>query len=77
MVDGIAFDKTSYKTGDKVTATVTDSTRTKSNPTSWDTIFGKLTGSFVIIADGKLTTSGYTWTLVSDNGTVAVLTTTA
>lgn len=77
MANGIAFDKTSYRTGDKVTATVTDDTRVKSNPTSWDTIFGKLTGVFSVTADGKLSTPGYVWTLVSDNGTVAVLTTTA
>ena len=75
--DGITLDKASYAPGDKVTITVVDSKRTKTTPLDWASVFSSLTASLVVVAKGALTAPGYTFTVVSDDGTTAVLTTTA
>lgn len=76
--DGIYFDKAAYKPGDKITVTVILAARTKSDTFTYNTAAGNLTATTYIVADGVLTdASGKTLTLVSDDGTQAVYTTTA
>jgi hypothetical protein len=78
LADGIVFDKTSYNVGDVIRATITLAARTKSDVLSYATAVGNLTATTTIKAAGTLTDSlGKTWTLVSDDGTVAVYTATA
>lgn len=79
MADGITFDKPAgYAPGDKITATVMDSTRKTVDTSSWVTPVAKLTNTLTIVVGGTFTdTAGHKWTVVSDDGTTAVFTTTA
>lgn len=75
MPDGIAFDKTSYKPGDKATITVTLAARTKSDTFDYTTAVGNLSATTTVVADGTLAhTLPQNIVKVSDNGTVAVYT---
>ena len=76
--DGITFDKTSYKPGDTITATVVLAARTKSDTLTFTTAVGNLTATTKVVADGSIADSlNHVWKLVSDDGVTAVYTTTA
>lgn len=78
--DGITFDRNPaiYAPGDKITATIVDSTRKKVDTTNWVTALAALQNTLTIVMKGTFSdTSAHVWTLVSDDGTTAVLTTNA
>ncbi len=78
MPDGISLDKSTYKPGDTITATVTLAARSKSDTISYASAVGNLTVTTKIVADGTISDSlSKTWKLVSDDGVTAVYTTTA
>lgn len=75
MPDGITFDKTSYKPGDRATVRVELAGRKKTDSFTYETAVGNLTSTTTISADGTLShTLPGAITLVSDDGTVAVYT---
>lgn len=78
MADGIKFDKTSYKTGDLATVTVTQAGRTITDTLNFATAAGTLTSTTKLVADAtkdSLTHSAAGEVkLVSDDGVTAVYT---
>lgn len=76
MADGIVFDKTSYKAGDKAVVTVTQAGRVKSDAFNFTTAAGTLTSTTTLTADAPASALTHTLpgtvTKVSDDGTVAV-----
>lgn len=74
-VDGITFDKASYKPGDKATVTVVLAGRTKTDTLTFTTAVGNLTATTTVKADGTLThTLPGAIALISDDGVTAVFT---
>lgn len=75
MADGITFDKTSYKPGDKATVTVVLAGRKQTDEFKFSTAVGDLTTTTTVQADGSLTHSlPGAVTKVSDDGITAVYT---
>lgn len=72
MADGITFDKTSYKPGDKAIITVEQSNRVQADEFKFESVVGTLTTTTTVRADGVLThTLPGAVSLISDDGKIA------